>query len=123
MFALTANPDWQRESPETFLGDHPVAHVPKPVLLARFAVGRNPFYRRHHALNAIAPIHADEPFINRAKHQLFFAAPTVWIHVWIFLAGYEHARSLQRGNNVVRHFIGVALRKLPEPLEKNGAVI
>ena len=121
--ALAANPDREGESPKAFLGDHPIAHVAKPVLLARFAFRWNPLDGRNDVLNAIAPIHANEPLVDRAEHKLFLAAPAVRINVGIFLASHEHAARLQCSDNIVRHFVGIAFGKLSEAIEKNRAVI
>src|SRR5580700_1686690 len=51
VLALVANPNRQSEPPETFLRDHPVAHVVQPIQFARFALGWNPEDGWHRPLN------------------------------------------------------------------------
>ncbi len=77
----------------------------------------------HHALDAVAPIHADEPLVHRAEDQLFLAAPAVRINVRILFSRHQHAARLERGNHVVRHFVRIAFGELAEPIQENGAVI
>ena len=54
--------------------------------------GGNPLDPRHHALDAIAPIHPDEPLVDRPEHQLFFTAPAMRIDVRILLTRNQKAR-------------------------------
>src|SRR5262249_30686948 len=118
-----ANPDRQSESPEALLGDHPVAHVAQPVQLARFALRRNPLDGWDYALDAVAPVHADEPLIHRTKHQFRFAAPAVWIDVRIAFARDQKPGGFERRDNVVRHFAGVAARERAEVVDENRAFV
>src|SRR5208283_762042 len=87
------------------------------------ALGRNPLDAGDHVLNAIAPVHADEPFIYWTKNQLRLAAPAVRIDVRIFFLRHQEARGLQRRHDIVRHFAGVLAGERTEAVDKDRALI
>ncbi len=123
MLARAADPDGQGESPEALLRDHPVVHVAQPVQLAGFAIRRNPLDGGHHALDAVAPVHADEPFVHRTEDQLLFAAPAMRIDVRIPLARHQESGGLQSRHHLVGHLAGVASGERAEPVEENRALV
>ena len=77
----------------------------------------------HHALNAVAPVHADEPLVDRAEDQFLFAAPAVRVDVRISLARHQQSGGFERRDHVVGHFVGIASGEWPEAIEKNRAFI
>ena len=83
------HPDRQGESPEAFLGDHPVAHVGQPFELAVLPVDavRQPADLPRDVLDLVAPVHVDEPFIDEPKDQFVTRPPAVRIDVRIGLDG------------------------------------
>ncbi len=88
VFAL-ADPDRQGQPPEALLRDHPVAHVLEPVELAGLAVRREPADLRDELLDAVAPVHTDEPLVDQAEDELALAAPAVRVDVGVALLGHE----------------------------------
>src|SRR5262245_28927021 len=111
MLAAAADPNGERQSPEALLGDHPVAHVSQPIQLPSFALGWDPTNGGHHLHDAVAPIHSDEPLVDRTENQLMLAAPAVRVDVGIALARHQPARGLEGGRHVICDGVRVATRE------------
>ena len=119
VLALSAHPDGQGESPESFLGNHPVAHVVQPIQFAGFALLWNPSDGRYCALDALAPVHTDEPFVHRTEDQFLLATPAVRVDVGIMFAGHQQPRGFQCRNYIVGYFVRVAPSERSESILKN----
>ena len=74
-------------------------------------------------LDAVAPVHADEPLVHRAEDQFRLAAPAVRVHVRILLARHQEPRGLERRHDVVGHLAGVAAGERPEAVDEDRALI
>ena len=77
----------------------------------------------HHALDAVAPVHADEPFVHGTEDQLRFAAPAMRIDVRILLARHQESGGLQRRHHLVGHLAGVRPGERAEAVMEDRALI
>ena len=87
------HPDWQRESPKTLFGNHPVTHVGQPVDLTFLPVDavRQPFDLASHILDLITPVHVNEPLVDQTEDKFITGSPAVWINVRIRFDRNQHA--------------------------------
>ena len=77
------HPDRQRETPEAFLRDHPVAHIAEPFALAFLPVDafRQPLDLPSDVFDFFPPVHIDEPLVDQPKDQFIARPPAVRIDV------------------------------------------
>ena len=120
---IRIDPDRQRQTPETLLGDHPVAHVGQPFSLtfaALDAVGQPADLIRHRH-DFVAPVHVDEPFINQTEHQFIPRAPAERIDVRILFIRNQQMFFFQlRQDQIDRFWVcGLSAGEFPKSIDKS----
>ena len=118
-------PDGQRQSPIALLGDHPVAHVAKPIQLALHAPRGNPsrLLGGGHDFLAQLRVHVDEPLVDEAIGELLFASPAVRIAVDVPLLGEENFTLLQIGDDFVGNVVETLAGEEPELRSKASVFV
>ena len=105
LFAFVAYPYREGQAPESFFGDHPIAHIGEPFDFAIFAEGGDPFDIFGDCDNFIAPIHIDIPLVDHAEDEFFAGAPAVRVDVWIEFLCDEDVLFLELGDDGLSRFV------------------
>ena len=101
------NPDRQRETPEAFLRDHPVAHVAEPLALAILPVdaGRQPFNLPCDIFDFFPPVHIDEPLVDQPEDKFIARPPAMRIDVRVSFNVDQQALFFELLENEFRRFL------------------
>ncbi len=112
----------QRQPPEAFLADHPVAHVLQPVEFLLASPTGNPLNLLDHLHDFAPPLHIDEPLIHRPKHQRAAAPPAVRVIVGVLFLFVVQALFPQLFDDRLGHFQRALARQEPIAFQINAVV-